>query len=97
MFESTPVSNFLANRSSWALVSRKGIHRGTLSGRNWAREDSSSHSSSPATFTAVRLSTSAYSSYEPLWISCWISMNRGISTSRSMVKPSRSASFWKAS
>ena len=59
MLDSTPVSYFLANRSSWALVSRKGIHLGTLSGRNWAREDSSSQSSSPASFTAVRRSTSA--------------------------------------
>ena len=36
-----------------------GVHRGTLSGRNCAREDSSAQSISAATFTAVRRSTSA--------------------------------------
>ena len=59
MLERIPISYFLANRSSWALVSRKGIQRGTLLGRNWAREDSSSQPSSLATRTAVRRSTSA--------------------------------------
>ena len=59
MFDRTPVSNFLPKRSSWALVSRNGIQRGTLSGRKFAREDSSSQPSSAATRTAVRRSTSA--------------------------------------
>ncbi len=59
MLASTPVSYFLAKRSSWALVSRKGAHRGTLSGRKLEREGSSSQPSSAATRTAVRLRTSA--------------------------------------
>ena len=68
-----------------------------LFGRKLDRTGSSSHPSSSATRSAVRLSTSAYSSYEPAMISAWISRNSGISRSRSIVKPSRSASLRKAS
>ena len=42
-----------------AFASRKGSQRATLSGRNWAREGSSSQPISPATFTAARRRTSA--------------------------------------
>ena len=45
----------------------------------------------------MRRSTSAYSSYEPPSISFSVSMNSGMSWSRSIVNPSRSASFEKAS
>ena len=42
-----------------ALASRNGSQRATLSGRNCAREGSSSQPISPATLTAVRRRTSA--------------------------------------
>ena len=46
MLEISPVSNFLAIRSSWALVSLNGVQRGIESGRKPEREGSSCHSSS---------------------------------------------------
>ena len=42
-----------------AFASRNGSQRATLSGRNCAREGSSSQPISPATLTAVRRRTSA--------------------------------------
>jgi hypothetical protein len=62
MLERIPISYFLAKRSSWAFVSRKGGQLGTLAGRKPEREGSRSHPSSFAERTAVRRSTSAYSS-----------------------------------
>jgi hypothetical protein len=62
MLERIPVSYFFPKRSSWAFVSRNGGQRGTLSGRKFEREGSSSQPSSAATRTAVRRRTSAYSS-----------------------------------
>ena len=69
MLERIPSSYFLAKRSSCALVSRKAGQPGTLLGRKFERDGSRSQLSSDATRTAVRRSTSAYSSYEPRWIS----------------------------
>ena len=97
MFETSPTSNFFANRSSWVLVSLNGGQRDTESGRKPDREGSSGHPSSREMLTAVRRSTSAYSSYEPPLISCCVCMNSGISSSRDSVYPSRSASLEKAS
>ena len=59
MFDRIPSSNFFEKRSSWGFVSRKGAQAGTLFGRKFEREGSSSQPSSDATRTAVRRSTSA--------------------------------------
>ncbi len=59
MLERMPSSYFFAKRSSWALVSRKAGQAGTLLGRKFEREGSSSQPSSAATRTAVRRRTSA--------------------------------------
>jgi hypothetical protein len=59
MLEIRPISNFLAKRSSWVLVSLNGGQRITESGRKPDREGSSGQPSSREMLTAVRRRTSA--------------------------------------
>ena len=59
MFDTSPMSYFLAKRSSCALVSLNGFQRWTESGRKPEREGSSGQPSSLEICTAVRRSTSA--------------------------------------
>src|SRR6478672_5289447 len=98
MFEISPVWNFLMNLVSCGLVSLNGAQRWTESGRKPEREGSSGQLMSLAMRTATRRRTSAYSSYEPPWMSRSYWWKRGMISSRSsMVKPSRDASRRNAS
>jgi hypothetical protein len=62
MFETRPVSKLLTNLRSCALVSLNGAQRWTESGKKPERLGSSGQPMRLAISTAVRRSTSAYSS-----------------------------------